>query len=308
MSLRFTLLLGLVLWAALAGSLSAAAPVGLAAPRVLLEFDLSNDRKPTANLRVNGAAPGPSDVNVALPFPLREPPRNTAALVRHGSYETWSLISFNQVGVGWPQDIRFTPVFEHSATIFENGGETDSDVFLLVSGQERRFRYRYPRDDRFFRNAGPGTRLALTPVDAISIKLPPEAREFSVKPGRLSSPDRISAEERIFPGRAPNSEEDVLMVNYQVPVTDAQKLVVDWGLKILALSIPLLGLAFTPRSAVANRKLQIILFVLGGVVSVAVVVWVMWFSPSSGRFDFAFNAALVFVSAVIGALILRVKP
>lgn len=169
---------------------------------ILLIFDLQDDAHPSAALAVNAPPQPPREsINVPLFLPATALDANERGMVRIGSYDRWTMVTFSGLGRAWPQQISLVPALVRSGDPTVVEAQPDAGAFLVTQGQIRRFTYRYPQASDIAEVTRRSGRVAMTMPSQIAITLPSLATEIPVAAGRLTIPDRISRREMVFLAR-----------------------------------------------------------------------------------------------------------
>ena len=271
---------------------------------ILLIFDLQDDAHPSAALAVNGPPqPRRESINVPLFLPATALDANERGLVRVGSYDRWTIVTFSGLGRAWPQQISLVPALVRSGDPTVVEARPDAGAFLVTQGQIRRFTYRYPqaRDiaDATRRSGG----VAMTIPSAIAVTLPPLATEFPVAAGRLTIPDRINRREMVFPGAPVDPAEPYLRVAYSLPPSDIQSFVVEWGLKIAAAFLPIALLLFVDRAKLTSPGLVRWLAIGAGLIMLLLFSAAIWVGVLTGNLVKVMPDILLILISAVGSVV-----
>ena len=193
-------------------------------------------------------------MNVPLLFHSAPVDTNEGGLFRVGYYADWTLVTFASTTNNWPQQISLAPRIETSESP-ETDATGRSAIYLVSQGQVRRFHYRFPTLAALARAMDGAPSTTLTLPDAIAVAIPPNSRELAVSEGRLSIPDRLHRDERVFLGSAAEPGEAYLRIAYEVPPTAGQKLLVSSGIKLMGALVPFLLLLLIPKSKIVRPGL-----------------------------------------------------
>lgn len=276
---------------------------------IVLGFDLRDDSEPRAALIVNSSKNMAGDsANVLLPFKTTEFSENEAALFRHGSYDTWTVVTFSVNGQSWPQRLDFVPAIDRTRDAYEQVASDSGFVFLESNGQDRFFRYRYPDASSFGTDYASIVSTAQR-IDVIDVLLPPDAKEIAVRRGRLSVPDHLAGE-RVFPGESPDGGKDpFLELAYEVPATEWQLIVVKNGVKFLVALAPIIGLLFVDANQIRRPRLRRWLVGIATLFFTVLLCGIIWAGSFSteGRTDIFVDLALFLTSAGVSGIIGLVK-
>jgi len=211
----------------------------------ILGFDLRDERAPKATVLImkpTGALN--ATVDLALPFKIQEPTPNEEALVRVGTFEHWTLVTYSELpSQRWPQQVSFFPKPDFMPDPPPQNTDLRGSLYLHNMGQVWRFLYRYP--DVNHRNTLPSgsSNLTLRQFDAIAVAIPENAKRLEVR-GKTAIPEHIAANQfaRFYPPAATAPSEPFLEIMYELPLTAKQAIVVEYGVKFLLALSPILGL------------------------------------------------------------------
>jgi hypothetical protein len=270
---------------------------------LLLVFDLQEDGKPKVALVANRSpSPNPDTVNVPLFFESTAINSNESGLFRSGSFPDWTIVTFSALGESWPRQVSLRPEIQ-TQDPESLGARPGGSAYLISNGQVREFHYRYPTDTDLNRIAERVPPITLTLPDAIGVAIPPNSKEFAVAEGRLSIPDPVRKDERVFPGRAPDAATKYIQLAYEVPPTPAQKLLVSSGLKLAGALLPFFLLLFVPKEKVKRPGLLKWAVVASFVVMIGLLAASLAAGFRSGRLEEVLPDAIVLVIGILAAAI-----
>ncbi|MEP7005930.1 MAG: hypothetical protein ABI810_08110 [Sphingomonas bacterium] len=269
----------------------------------LLVFDLQDDAHPSAAVAVN-SPPQPSreEINIPLLFPSKPIDTNERGLVRLGFYDRWTMVTFSGLGRSWPQQISLAPGLVRSTdpTIVE--ARPEAGAFLIAQGQVRRFTYRYPAPGEIEDLSKRAGGVAMVLPSAIAVTIPATATEKSVAFGQLTIPARIDQRELVFPGAPQNASERYLKIAYEMPPSEMQTFVVEWGLKIAAALLPIALLFFVEKSKLTSPGFGHALAIGAAMAMLGLFATSIWMGVQTGNLANVMPDILLIVISAVGSV------
>lgn len=282
--------------------------------RVVLFFDLRDDRQPGAGVVVDENVPQGTELrSIVLPFGSKSVRPNRALFSSSGSYEDITVVNYVVTPhSGGPKEIGIAPIFDDPPEGTNSTEDLDGSLYFLRLGLERRFIYKYP--DK--RNSLPNWPAALqnsfvrTP-DAIAVALPASADPRVIRSGQTELPARIG-ENRVaafYPSSG--AQVNALELRYVIPANSGQKLVLEYGVKaVAALLTPLIGLFFLGSADNMRPRTRKIALVTGAIIEVAILVAVWQVAITvrgEGALKTGLDLSVVLIGAVFSGIVLWVK-
>ena len=278
----------------------------------VLGFDLRNEQTPIATVVINrGLGAQASAVDLALPFKVKQASTNEEALFRIGTFNQWTLVTYSDNNsLTWPQQISFFPVTDLTSDSPSQFSELRGSLYLQNQGQIWRFLYRYPDPTRPNILPDDFFRLPIRGFDAIAVALPANATRIEVR-GKSAMPEHVDENQfaRFYPPSPASPSEPFLDIEYILPPTPWQKLVLKNAAKITAAFSPLLGVLFA-YLAKRRPRLRVAFMILTGLIYLCLLVLVVVFASGFGETgnDLIVDFTLLGVSAVVTLITLRYKP
>jgi|SRR5215208_231079 len=302
---------------------------------LILCFDLRDDEITTAGLMIHGTPnqsfptsaggenvennPTPTQKPVAqhlivLPFETTSVQNDRDLLLTWGSYKEFTVINYltnrkNELFRG----VGVTPVFGTAPQPFPQVEDLRDNVYLLRSGLERRFIFRYHSDSDSQRFP---TELRSVPrdvIDAIGIATPSTSKGIEIRNNLTAIPNYVAENgvARFYPANLETANAKYLEVRYAVEANAASKLFVEIGLKVLAANlIPLLELFFLGAAEISRPKVRKLVMWGGAAIQLIVLAGLIWIAISiRGELTekTIIEGANIFVGAVFTALVLFIK-
>jgi hypothetical protein len=205
--------------------------------------------------------------------------------------------------------IEIDPVFDSPPEDqFASVRELRGSVYFIKKGLERRFIYMY---DQARRSAPPVPKnVALDSLDAIAVAIPDSASGREVRRGHTAEPPHISENRsaRFFPATA---QVTALELRYELPPTSGQKIVLEYGVKLIAVVLPpLLGLLLLGSGEIMAPKTRRIAIGAGILIEVAIliIVWrVAIATKGEGQLKTVLDLGLVLIAGIFSGIVLWVK-
>lgn len=282
--------------------------------RVILFFDLRDDKQPVAGVVINENVPqGPEQRSLVLPFGSKSVRPNRALFSTSGSYEDITVINYVVTPEsGGPKELGIAPIFDEPPEGTNSVEDLDGSLYFLRLGLERRFIYKYP-DKRKSPPSWPAmlqSSFVRTP-DAIAVALPASADPRVIRSGQTELPARIW-ENRIaafYPSSG--AQVNALELRYVIPANSGQKLVLEYGIKaVAAILTPLLGLFFLGSADNMRPRTRKLALIAGGIIEVAILiaVWQVAFTVrGEGALKTGLDLSVVLIAAVFSGIVLWVK-
>lgn len=279
--------------------------------RLILYFDLRNDKQPTAGLTIN-AQPSQEveQHSVVLPFETEKVETNEDLYTTHGSYKDFTIINYILTPTNsGTKLVGIDPVFDNPPEDqFASTTELKGSLYFIAKGLERRFIYKYPHS----LHITPPTpkNVYLDSPDAIAIAIPDSAIGKEIRRGQTEIPAHLFEKRsvRFYPA---NSEVSALELRYELPPTSGQKIVLEYGVKLIAVILPpLLGLLLLGSGEIMAPRTRRIAIVVGITIEIAIliVVWrVAIGSKSEGQLKIILDLTLVLVGAAFTGIVIWVK-
>ncbi len=270
---------------------------------VILCFDLRNDVDPIAGLVIKSSSSQlPRQHFVALPFGSTSVSPNETLFATSGSYKDFTIINYIfSSRSGGPTGIGMIPIFDPSPQTPYSVDDLTGSLYLIRDGLERRFIYVYPTSESGMGVLPPEIQKILTDTpDAIAIAIPNAAVRKEIRLGQTEIPARIFSNKIAAYYPASSIQPRLLEVRYEVPPSTEQKLVLEYGIKIVAAILtPLLGLLFLSSGKITRAK-SIILFI--GLILEIIILIIVFKVAFIVKGESELKTKLDFLVVIIGAL------
>jgi hypothetical protein len=282
--------------------------------RVILYFDLRDDGQPGAGVVVNeNTLQGAELRSLVLPFGSKSVRPSRALFSTSGSYEDVTVINYVLTpGSAGPKEIGIVPVFDAQPEGTYSLEDLDGSLYFLRLGLERRFIYKYPDKRRSLPEwpADVQNTFVRTP-DAIAVALPPSADPRVIRSGQTEMPSRIGENRLAAFYPYSGTQANALELRYVIPANSGQKLVLEYGVKVLAAILtPLLGLLLLGPAENMRPRTRNLVLVVGTVLEVAILIaiWrVAVVVSGEGALKTGLDLSVVLAGAVFSGLVLWVK-
>jgi hypothetical protein len=278
--------------------------------RLVLCFDLRDDVRPLSGLVIrSNQSQVPEGHIVVLPFGSKSAVPNETLLTSSGNYRDFTLIHYivsersgGTVGIG------IVPIFDLSPPALYSLEDLTGSLYLVRSGLERRFVYRYPTQGSGRASGSIVPNIPTDTLDAVAVAIPEMAVRKEIRDGRTEIPNRLY-NNKVAAFYPANSAEATLQLRYEVPASLGQKLLLEYGVKaVAAILTPLLGLLFLDPNK-ARRTKRIVLW--GGAIveiAVLVLVWrVALVMKGESEIKTTYDLVVVAVGALATVIVLWIK-
>lgn len=276
---------------------------------VALGFDLRNDNAPMAGLVINSQGVAVSSIHtIALPF------SSSAVEVMQPLYSTWGSFSETTLvnyyltpTTSGSFFVGITPQFTAPPEKYNYPDDIESSVAVVHIGTERVFVYRYPENDprRPNWNKTEGA-LANTTIDAIGIKYPKNAIPIGIRDTQQTAiPTPFpykNGNVRFYPANSITAGQNVLEIRYQLPPSIAQKQFLDFGVKLIAVTIiPLIQLIIKKPTNQKEKKQKYFFYFLFSLQVIILVGLVIFAFISWG--ESSIDALISLITTIIGGIL-----
>lgn len=251
---------------------------------------------------------------IVLPFETTSVQNDRDLLLTSGSYKDFTVINYltssrNELTRG----VGISPVFGNAPNPFPQVEDLRDNVYLLRSGLERRFIYRYQSDSDVQRFPTELRSVSRDVIDAIGIATPPTSKGIEIRNNLTAIPSYVAANNvaKFYPANLEMANARYLEVRYAVEANAASKLFVEIGLKVLAANlIPLLELFFLGAAEISRPKVRKIVMWGGALIQLIVLAVLIWIAVSI-RGELTEKTIIegtnILVGAIFTALVLFIK-
>jgi hypothetical protein len=203
--------------------------------------------------------------------------------------------------------IRFTPSVSVPPSDNLSDEELQEGLYLLKSGLERRFIYKYDISQYVSGNLNS---IQLDTVSWVSVKTPQLSRGREIANGKTTDPDAIVVGKMNYFNLKGHNRGKSIKLAYTLPPNKKQELLVEIILKILGGTLPSwLDLIFIKPNKLLTpekkKRWSITLFCFQ-LFLIAVLAWLSFFSPSVSTEKIS-DVFILITQAILSFFILRVK-
>jgi hypothetical protein len=289
---------------------------------LILCLDLSRDLIPLAGIVVSGHPNlPPGQHSVILPFESTEAQTNPKLFSTWGSYSRFTILNYiaserigSTNGVGVVPRIR---IYKPEELL---GDELSRDpVYIVVSGQDRRFVYRYPTQGQSSRSPQINN-LPQDTLEAIAVKLPDNVKQFGDKAVMSEEPKNESEKPefkiRYYPATLEKGRVPALQLSYLLQPNANTEMFVEYSIRLVGVAfVPLLTVFFGRREEVSDpAKKRVLLYsfgVLQAIFIIGIVTYFLLFNPvTESQMKAIFDTAISLVGGVLTQVTasIMVKP
>jgi hypothetical protein len=281
---------------------------------LVLAFDLRNDEKPLAGLVVNRSSINTTiSHSVLLTFPSFEPKSDLTLAGATGHYRNFTVVSFVPSGAGVGA-VTFVPLFSTPPPQNYDLSQLKGALYLLRSGLQRDFIYRYP-DDFLMESLNPANlrSFAQDQFDAIAVAVPTNSQGVEIMSGQTAVPGHLSENTvtRFYPGKPPTPDIKTLHIRYEVPANKPQKDLANSLLSFIsAIFVPLSGLLLMSPGDIKRPSTRRVFIVIAGIIQVCIIGWLgtsIWRAYESLDMPFFIQVGIVCFGTFLTGVVLWVK-
>lgn len=282
-------------------------------------FDLRDENRLLSGLVVNAKPDLPKGQHIVLlPFASIEAQHNPKMLTTWGSYNNLTIITYvASERIGASSDIGIIPRIPfYTLDQIDTGESLKDSVYLIRSGLERKFIYKYPTSIHDFGNLPTEIQaLVVDNLDAIAVIVPPGTEFREVRPGFSEIPtnEYTNGRTRFYTASAEKAKSDHIELRYTFKATGSQTLFVELFIKLISvIFIPLISLLALRPDEVQNPEKRKHLIWGGVIVQIIIIVGLViyiWLTHEPGESEIKAigDAAITVFGAILGAVVLIVK-
>lgn len=285
---------------------------------VVLGFDLRNDNEPSCGLSIREAPNTDRKYDqraIVLPFETSDAGRTADVVTTWGTVGNCCTVIayFQSPETARNFSIGLKPVFDPQPETPIDPISSSGKLYFARYGLEREFIYKYGDTESDTHYAKLLNFSSVAVPDAIAVALPKLAQGKEVRRGRTSLPDFESENDfaRFYPSTAAAAKNPYLEIRYVLPLSTSQELLYKILVKLFeTIAIPIATLIYLNVQKPRQRRLRIILIVIGISVEIVVFGWILlgfWHTRESQGLEAVLTASVTGIGALLAAVLLWMK-